>query len=121
MKYVNQLTDNELKDLFVSLVKKYYGADDYYNDCYVLRNPWVTVRGTFGKVTAKRDFDKVNLYGANGLFTIGLDFDDFQVYPGENAYELNWDMTQEYRKYMFAKYGNQYAIDGFLNDCHWEE
>lgn len=121
MKYVNQLTDNELKDLFVSLVKKYYGADDYYNDCYVLRNPWVSVRGTFGNVTAKRDFDKVNLYGANSLFTIGLDFDDFQVYPGENAYELSWDMTQEYRKYMFDKYGNQYAVDGFLNDCHQEE
>ena len=117
MKYVNKLTDNELKNLFVSLVKKYYGAGNYYNDCYVLRNPWVSVKGTFGSVIAKRDFDKVNLYGVNDLFSIGLDFDDFNVSPGENSYELNWGMTQEYRKRMFDKCGNQYAIDCFLNDC----
>lgn len=117
MKYVNKLTDNELKNLFVSLVKKYYGADNYYNDCYIIRNPWVSVKGTFGSVTAKRDFDKVNLYGVNDLFSIGLDFDDFNVSPGENSYELNWGMTQEYRKHMFDKCGNQYAIDCFLNDC----
>lgn len=43
MKYVNQLTDTELKDLFVRLVKKYYGADNFYNDCYIFRQPWTTV------------------------------------------------------------------------------
>lgn len=107
MQYVTQLTDNELKDMFVHLAEKYYGANDFYNDYYILRQPWTTVGGNFGTV-------KTNQIA--GPILIKLDFDDFTVSPGENAYELNWDMTQEYRKYMFDKYGNQYAIDCFLDE-----
>lgn len=116
MKYVNRLTDNELKDMFVYLVKKYYGANNFYNDCYIFRQPWTTVGGNFGTVKTRRNFSTGNSNGIDNPILIELDFDDFTVSPGENAYELNWDMTQEYRKYMFDKYGNQYAIDCFLDE-----
>ena len=116
MEYVNQLTDNELEDMFVYLVKKYYGADNFYNDCYIFRQPWTTVGGNFGTVKTRRNFSTSNSNGIDNPILIELDFDDFNVSPGENAYELNWAMTQEYRKYMFDNYGNQYAIDCFLDE-----
>lgn len=116
MEYVNQLTDNELEDMFVYLAKKYYGADSFYSDCYIFRQPWTTVGGNFGTVKANRNFNTGNYNEIDDSILIELDFDDFNVFPGENAYELNWDMTQEYRKYMFSKYGNQYAIDCFLDE-----
>lgn len=116
MKYVNQLTDKELKDMFVYLVKKYYEADNFYDDCYIFRQPWTTVGGNFGTLKTKRGFDTDRSNEVNNPILIELDFDDFNVSPGENAYELNWGMTQKYRKYMFNKYGNQYAIDCFLDE-----
>lgn len=38
MKYVNKLTDNELKNILISLAKDYYGMNNLDGDCYISRN-----------------------------------------------------------------------------------
>ena len=108
MKYAKQLKDPWLKDLYVYLAKEYYGMNTFDDDYYILRNTSsITIGGNFNTVIIK---------GVKCSAPFKIKLDDFQVYTDDYD-ELNWDMTQDYRKRMFSEYGNQYAIDCFLYDC----
>lgn len=107
MEYVNKLTDDELKDIFVCLGKEYYGATNINDDFYIQYNySSVTVEGTYNTIIHGVKFSSV---------PIKLELDDYHVY--NSNFELNLAMTRDYRKCMFDKYEQQYAIDCFWDDC----
>ena len=108
MKYVNRLTDNELKNILISLAKDYYGMNNLDGDCCISRNDSSIVIGG--------NFNTVIIKGVKCSAPIKIKLDDFQVYTEDPDFNYG-DMTIDYRRYMFAKYGNQYAIDCFLYDC----
>lgn len=104
MKYINQLTDDELKKLFVCLIKDFYEVDKIDDDCQITRDPYfITIRGNFDRGIIK-DVE------CPAPFT--LELDDFNVY---SSYKLNWVMEKHYRKHMVWKFGKQYALD-----CFWD-
>lgn len=104
MKYINQLTDDELKKIFVCLVKDFYLVDKIDGDCYITRDPYlIIIRGNF-------DRGIIKYVECPALFT--LELDDFNVY---SEYKRNWVMEKHYRRHMVWKFGKQYAID-----CFWD-
>lgn len=111
MEYVNKLTDNELKDILTCLVTNYCEATNFNDDCYIHHN--------YSSVTVEGTFDTVTIDGAKCSTPVKLELDDYHVY--NSNFELNWAMTQGYRKCMFDKYEQQYAIDCFWSDCDGDE
>lgn len=107
LKYTNQLTDDEIKEIFIGLAKDYWGSHTFKGDCTIQRKQ--------SSIMIKGSFDTVVVNGKNFPYSIALEFDDFRV---DSCYfEINWDMTLDYRKYMFDKYGTPYAVDCLLYDC----
>lgn len=105
MKYVEQLTDDELKKLYVCLIKDFYMVDKIDDDFHIIRDqPLITIRGNF-------DIGILEDVECPALFT--LELDDFNVYSN---YLLNWVMAQHYRRHMVWKFGKQYALDCFWDD-----
>ena len=103
MKYVNQLTDDDLKKIFVCLVKDFYGMDRL-DDYHINRDQsLITLRG---------NFDRVLIKDVKFSHPIKIELDDFNVYT-EN--DPNWVMAQHYHRHMVWKFGKQYAID-----CFWD-
>lgn len=113
MEYINKLTDDELKDIFVCLGKEYCSAININDDFYVQHNySSVTLEGTYNTIVNGVKFSSV---------PIKFELDDYHVY--NSNFELNWAMTQDYRKCMFDKFEKQYAYDCFWDDCegdYWE-
>lgn len=106
MKYANRLTDKELKNILVSLAKDYYGMNNLAGDCYIVRNDSsIVIGGCFNPIIA-------NNMKCSATFQIKLN--DFRVWNNDNEDYKYLDMTVGYRKRMFDKYGNSYAVDCFL-------
>lgn len=108
MKYVNKLTDNELKNILISLAKDYYGMSNLDGNCCISRNDYSIIIGGY--------FNPIIANGVKCSAPLKLELDDFLVQTEDADFNYG-DMTLDYRRYMFAKYGNQYAIDCFLYDC----
>lgn len=108
MKYANQLTDNELKNILVSLAKDYYGMNNLDGDCCIVRNDSSIVIGGY--------FNPIIVDGVKCSAPVQIELDDFRV--GSEDDDCGYfDMVIDYRRYMFNKYGNQYAVDCFLYEC----
>lgn len=105
MKYIKQLTDDELKKLFVCLIKDFYEVGKIDDDCHIIRDqPLITIRG---------NFDRGILEDVECPAPFTLELDDFNVYSN---YLINWVMAQHYRRHMVWKFGKQYALDCFWDD-----
>ena len=108
MKYANRLTDNELKFILISLAKDYYGMDNLDGGCCIVRNDSSIVIGGY--------FNSIIVDDVKRSAPVKIELDDFRVWVEDGGYEYT-DMTIDYRRYMFNKYSNQYAVDCFLYEC----
>ena len=108
LKYANRLTDNELKNILISLAKDYYGMNNLDGDCCIVRNDSSIVIGGY--------FNPIIVDGVKRSAPVRIELDDFRVWTEDKDYEY-WDMNVDYRRYMFNKYSNQYAVDCFLYEC----
>lgn len=108
MKYVNKLTDNELKNILISLAKDYYGMNNLDGDCCISRNDSSIIIGGY--------FNPIIANDVKCSAPLNLELDDFCVYIVNKDTVVNWTMTLCYRKRMFSEYGNQYILDAYWND-----
>lgn len=106
LEYVNKLTDDELKDILTCLVTNYCEATNF--NCYYIEH-------NYSSVTVEGAFNTVAIDGVKYSESIKFDLDDYHVY--NSHFEFNEAMTKDYRKCMFDKYEQQYAIDCFWSDC----
>ncbi len=109
MKYVNQLTDDELKDLFIEVAEECLGSNILEDNCFVQRN--------YDSVAIKGLINTVVIGGVRLPYPISFELDEFHVYIINKNAELNWTMTRCYRKHMGVKFGRDYAVDCFWDDC----
>lgn len=110
MEYVNQLTEDELKELFLKFVQSCYG---------------LVVKATFPSKNTKQF---VRIRGlCNSSDNIALEYsvdiewylNDYDVYvynSQDDSYEIVYSFESEYHKYMRSKFGDQYSRDCFWHD-----
>lgn len=109
MKYINQLTDDELKDLFLRLVQNCYGVVNIDERFRCEHNDFL--------VFFKGAYISRVIRGIRCSSPINVVLDDYHVYDTNRDLIADDSFIKDYRKYMFARFGEQYAIDCFLNDC----
>lgn len=107
MKYINQLTDDELKDLFLRLTQNYYGIIDIDDRFRCERNDSL--------IFFKGVHSSHIIRGIRCFSPVSLALDDYNVYD-MNCGLADGTFIKAYRRYMFARFGEQYAIDCFRND-----
>mgnify|MGYP004502138427 FL=1 len=107
LKYANQLTDEELKEIYQlfldegdKLVSLEISRDDYEISLY-------------GKIETL-DFDIAHLRVIPDK-TIIVDNDYYLEDYSVNVYNPRENLTSIYRKYMLEKFGTEYAVDCSLN------
>lgn len=108
LKYINQLTEPELKDLLLSFAQSCYGATDIvgYFRCKHFDN-LIYLEGMCNLSVNEK---------MQQLFPIELALDDYQAYSVHgNNLEAAYDFEDEFQKFMRAKFGKQYTIDWFKN------
>lgn len=114
-KYINKLTDDELKELFLKLVQNYYGPVNIHDySCSPDRTDFVWIKGMCAS--------QCNTF-LTQEFRVEIVFDDYIVYslpnsiPEDNTKEVVHYFEKVYRKYMCSKFGEPYIHDCPLNDC----
>lgn len=109
MEYINKLTDDELKDLFLRLVQNCYGTVNI-DECFRCEH-------NDSLVFFKGAYLSRIIRGVRCSSPINVVLDDYHVYDTNRDVMVDDSFVKDYRKYMFARFGEQYAIDCFLNDC----
>lgn len=108
LKYVNQLTETELKALLLSFAQSCYGAvdiDDYFR---CKHNANLIYLEAVCNVSPIKEMQQ--------LVPIELALDDYNAYSIHNGnFEVAYHFEDEYQKYMRSKFGQQYTIDWFKN------
>lgn len=111
LKYINQLTDDELGELYSAFVKKYCGFKAKH--LVVLKNDYTIVLvGSYYVLDADNnetmldDSFEINDYGESDY--------DFE-------YSYDTELTKIMRKFMLNKFGKQYMEDCFWNDFVGED
>ena len=108
LKYANQLTEPELKDLLLKFAQSYYGAvdiDDYFR---CKHNANLIYLEAVCNVSPIKEIQQ--------LVPVELALDDYHAYSVHgNNLEVAYDFEDEFHKYMRAKFGKQYTIDWFKN------
>lgn len=107
-KYLDKLTDDEVKLLFLDVVDKCLGSTIFEDNCFVKRN--------YDTVAVKGLINTVNVGGKKLPYPISFVLDDFHVYIINKDIVINWAMTRCYRKHMGSRCGNQYILDAFWKD-----
>lgn len=107
MKYINQLTDDELKDLFLRLTQNCYGTIDIDDRFRCGRNDSL--------IFFKGAYKSHVIRGIRCFSPVDLALDDYNVYDMNGGF-VDDAFIKAYRRYMFARFGEQYAIDCFRND-----
>lgn len=108
LKYINQLTEPELKDLLLSFAQSRYEVTDIvgYFRCKHY-DVLIHLEGMCSLSVIKE---------MQQVFPIELALDDYHAYSVHgNNLEVAYDFEDEYQKYMRAKFGKQYTIDWFKN------
>lgn len=77
-------------------------------DCCISRNDSSIVIGGY--------FNPIIANGVKCSAPLTFELNDFLVQTEDADFNYG-DMTIDYRRYMFAKYGKKYAVDCFLRDC----
>lgn len=107
-KYLDELTDDELKELFIEVVDECFGSSIFEDNCLVQRN--------YSTVAVKGLINSVNISDKKIPYPISFVLDDFHVYIINKDPVVNWTMTRCYRKHMGLRCGNQYILDAFWKD-----
>ena len=105
---LDELTDEELKILFLEVVDECLGLIVFEDNCFVQRN--------YDTVAVKGLTNTVNVGGKGLPYPISFVLDDFHVYIVDKDTVVNWTMTRCYRKHMGFRCGNQYILDAFWKD-----
>lgn len=108
-KYLDKLTDDEVKVLFLEVAEECLGSTIFEDNCFVQRNyDTVAIKGLTNTV-----------YVGDKWLTYPISFvlDDFHVYSIAKDVVVNWTMTRCYRKHMGFRCGNQYILDAYWKDC----
>ena len=103
MKYANQLTDDELKDLYLLFTD----SDAKVNELNITRDDdSICLKGYIEIPEWEEDRPKA---------VVILD-DDYEITDYDvTAYHHSGDCTLEYRKWMYQKFGDAYARDYLLS------
>lgn len=103
LKYINQLTDDELGELYSEFIKKYGGFQ-------------VEQLDTFGKYTIILEGSYYALDADNNktLFDDSFEINDYGVLSNTVGFGYNAELTKILRKLMLNGFGKQY-----MEDCFW--
>lgn len=109
MKYINQLTDDELKKLYAAFIKN-YGEFEV---------KWLDVFKDYPTITLDGSYCALNADNAETLFAY-FEINDYGVFSNDNN-DIDWfgydvELTKIMRKFMLNKFGKQY-----LEDCFWSD
>lgn len=108
LKYANQLTETELKDLLLRFAQVQHGAvelDDYFRCKHLTYSVYLEAVYNASPIKEMQYFCPVELL-----------LDDYHVYEGYNGnFEVVQGFEDEYQKYMRSKFGEQYVIDWAKN------
>lgn len=106
MKYANQLTDEELRELYLLFTDK--GAK--INELNITKDEYSI--GLEGYIEVP-EWDE-EILKENPKATVIMD-DDYELVDYDvKVYHHSGDVTKEYREYMYKKFGNDYAKDYLL-------
>lgn len=99
MKYGNKLTDEELTELYKSLL----GENDEFVDLSITRDDYSI--GLEGHIKIPDDDEDA----IDGMIEIDEDYEitDYNI----KAFHHSGNMTKRFREYMYEKFGNEYAVD----------
>jgi hypothetical protein len=105
MKYANKLTDEELRELYLSFIDgaKINELHITKDDCSIAFEGYIEIP----------EFDEEILKeNPNATIVVDDDYelDDFDV----KAYHHSGNVTKAYREYMYKKFGDEYAKDYLL-------
>lgn len=108
LKYANQLTENELKDLLLWFTQVQHGAVEL-DDCFRCKhNANLIYLEAMCNVSPIKEMQY--------LCPIELALDDYNMYNIHNGnFEVAYHFEDEYHKYMRSKFGQQYVIDWAKN------
>ena len=107
MKYANRLTDEELREVYGSFID----SDGKINELNITRDEYSI--GLEGYVEIP-EFEKDRLKeDANATLIIDDDYEitDYDV----KVYHHSGNCTSDYRKWMYNKFGDEYARDYLFN------
>ena len=108
MKYANRLTDEELREVYGLFID----SDGKINELNITRDEYSI--GLEGYVEIP-EFEKDRLKeDANATLIIDDDYEitDYDV----KVYHHSGNCTSDYRKWMYNKFGDEYARDYLFND-----
>lgn len=108
LKYANQLTEDELKDLLLRFAQVQHGAvelDDYFRCKHLTYSVYLEAVYNASPIKEMQYFCPVELL-----------LDDYHVYEGYNGnFKVVQSFEEAYQKYMRSKFGEQYVIDWVKN------
>lgn len=108
MKYANKLTDEELRELYLSFTD----ADAKINELCITKDDYsIALKGYIEIPEFDEEILKENPY-ATIVMDDDYELDDFDV----KVYHHSGDVTKLYRKYMYKKFGSKYAKDYLLGE-----
>ena len=106
MKYANRLTDAELRELYLLFTDD----DAKITELNITKDDYsISLEGYIEIPEFDEEIFKENP-GATLVIDDDYELDDFNV----KVYHHSDDVTKEYRKYMYEKFGNEYARDFLL-------
>lgn len=106
MKYANRLTDAELRELYLLFTD----SNAKINELNITRDEYsISLEGYIEIPEFDKEILKENP-GATLVIDDDYKLDDFNV----KVYHHSGNVTKEYRKYMYEKFGNEYARDFLL-------
>lgn len=108
MKYANKLTDEELRELYLS----FSDEDAEIYELYITKYEYSIALSGYIEIP---EFDE-EILKENPNATIVMDddyeLDDFDV----KVYHHSGNVTKTYREYMYKKFGDEYAKDYLLGE-----
>lgn len=108
MKYVNRLSDEELKEIY----KLFIEDDAIINELNITRDNYsIDLEGYIEVKEWEEDILKEN---PNATVILDDDYELTDYYV--KVYSHSGNVTKLYRKYMYNKFGEQYAIDYLLGE-----
>ena len=108
MKYANKLTDEELREIYRLFIE----SNAKVNELDITRDiDCISLEGFIEIPEFEEDLLKEN---PDATLTIDDDYDitDYDV----KVYHHSGSCTQDYRKWMYAKFGNEYAKDYLFDE-----
>lgn len=118
LKYANQLTENELDELYSAFIKSYGGFQAEQPDVHK-DNFNITFDGSYYVLN---DDNVKTLF--DGSFTIndyGVVHNDYDAFDDDFEYGYDVGVTKVLREFMLNKFGKQYMKDCFWNDFGGED